>query len=194
MRVVESTLTPRDAASRSDNEKFAPEISTSVGAGVGQSVGRVVRVIRATETVIVIRAAETTSSNAEVMPAESSDVTSAEATDVGSAKAADAATTKTSDVTSAKATDVAATEAAHVAAAEAAHVAAAAKSTTVSTATAAAAGFCTGGNKAAGKQCACQNHYQSSSHDISPLGWADLPPQDLHQMSARLGRTTPTSR
>jgi hypothetical protein len=29
----------------------------------------------------------------------------------------------------------------------------------------------------------------SSSHDISPLGWADVTPHDLHQMSARLGRT-----
>jgi hypothetical protein len=96
------------------------------------------------------------------------------------AEASDVATAKATDVSSAKATDVAAAEAAHVAAA---------KATTVSTATAAAAGFCTGGNKAAGKQRACQNHYQSSSHDLSPFGWADVPPQDLHQASARLSET-----
>jgi hypothetical protein len=112
-----------------------------------------------------------TSANAKVIPAEASDVTSADATDVISAEAADVATTKATDVTSAEAAHVTAT-----------------KATTVS-ATTTAAGLCTGGNKAAGKQRTCQYHYQSSSHDISPLGWADNPPQDLHQMSAGLSRT-----
>jgi hypothetical protein len=105
-----------------------------------------------------------TSSNAEVIPAEASDATCAEAADATSAEAA--------DVTATKATDVTAAKAAHVAAAEAAAVPAA-------TAT---AGLRTGSNKAAGKQRTCQNHYQSSSHDISPLGWADVPPQNLRQV------------
>jgi len=104
-----------------------------------------------------------TSSNAEVIPAEASDATCAEAADATSAEAADVATTKATDVTAAKA--------AHVAAAEAAAVPAATATAT--------AGLCTGGNKAAGKQRTCQDHYQSSSHDISPLGWADVPPQNL---------------
>jgi hypothetical protein len=116
-----------------------------------------------------------------VIPAKSGDVTSAEATDVGSAETADAATTKTTDVTSTKTADVAATEAAHVAAAKAATMSA--------TATAAATGFCTGGDKAAGKQHARQDHCQSSSHHILHWIGADTPPWDLDPMSARLGRT-----
>jgi hypothetical protein len=100
------------------------------------------------------------SSDTKVIPAETSDATSADATDVGSAK--------TSDVTSAEAADVTATKATDVTSAEAAHVAAT-KATTVSAAATAAAGFCTGGNEAAGKQRTCQNQYQSSSHDI--LHW-----------------------
>jgi hypothetical protein len=114
-----------------------------------------------------------TSSDAEVIPAETSDVTSADATDVGSAKASHVASAEAADVATAKAT----------------HVTSAKAATTVSAATTAAAGLCTGGNKAASKQRACQDHYQSSSHDISPLGLADVPPQDLHQMSARLSKT-----
>jgi hypothetical protein len=121
-----------------------------------------------------------TSSDAEVIPAETSDVTSVDATDVGSAEAADVAAAEAADVATAEAADVAAAKAADVTSAKAA--------TTVS-ATAAAAGLCTAGNKAAGKQRACQDHYQSSSHDISPLGLADVPPQRLHQMSARLSET-----
>ena len=121
-----------------------------------------------------------TSSDAKVIPAETSDVTSADATNVGFAKISNAA--------SAEAADVATTKASNVTSAKAAHVAAT-KATTVSATTTAAAGFCTGGNKAAGKQRTCQNHYQSSSHDISPFGWADVPPQDLHQASARLSKT-----
>jgi hypothetical protein len=129
-----------------------------------------------------------TSSDAEVIPAETSDVTSVDATDVGSAEAADVATAEAADVATAEAADVATAEAADVAAAKAADVTSAKAATTVS-ATAAAAGLCTAGNKAAGKQRACQDHYQSSSHDISPLGLADVPPQRLHQMSARLSET-----
>jgi hypothetical protein len=72
-------------------------------------------------------------------------------------------------VTSAKATHV-------TPAKTAAHVGSA-KSTTVSSAATAAAGLCTRGKQAAGKHRACQNHYHSSSHDISPSGWADFPPQ-----------------
>jgi hypothetical protein len=89
---------------------------------------------------------------------------------VSSAKAADVATTKTTHATSAETTDVTS-----------------AKATTVSAATAtAAAGLCARGSKAAGNQHTCQNRYQSSSHNLSPLGWADVPPQDLRQMSACL--------
>jgi hypothetical protein len=118
-----------------------------------------------------------TSSNTEVIPAETS-ATSAEAADVSSAKAADVATTKTTDATSAEATDVTSAKAAHVAAT---------KATTVSAATATAtAGLRARGSKAADDQHTCQNRYQSSSHDLSPLGWADVPPQDLRQMSACL--------
>ena len=124
-----------------------------------------------------------TSSNTEVIPAETS-ATSAEAADVSSAKAADVATTKTTDATSAEATDVTSAEATDVTSAKAAHVAAT-KATTVSAATA-TAGLCARGSKAAGNQHTCQNRYQSSSHDLSPLGWADVPPQDLRQMSACL--------
>ena len=116
-----------------------------------------------------------TSSNTEVIPAETS-ATSPEAADVSSAKAADVATTKTTDATSAEATDVTSAKAAHVAAT---------KATTVSAATA-TAGLRARGSKAADNQHTCQNRYQSSSHDLSPLGWADVPPQDLRQMSACL--------
>jgi hypothetical protein len=123
------------------------------------------------------------SSGPEVIPAGTGDVGAAEPTDASSAK--------TPHMRSAEPTDVATTKAAHVAAAKAAaHVAATKAATTVAAATAAAAtGLCTGGNKAAGKQRACQNHHQSSSHDITPFDWADVPPQDLHQMPVRLSET-----
>jgi hypothetical protein len=69
------------------------------------------------------------------------------------------------DVTSTKTPHATSTEATHMASAKAAHAPA-----TVSSATAsAAAGLCTSGKKAAGKQRACQNHHHSSSHDI--LRW-----------------------
>jgi hypothetical protein len=117
------------------------------------------------------------SSSPEVIPAETGDVGSAEATDVTAAKATDVTAAKAADVTAAKAAaDVATTTTK--------------TTTTVAAATAAAAGLCsTGGNEATGKQRTCQNHHQSSSHDISPFEWADIPPQDLQQMSARLSET-----
>jgi hypothetical protein len=186
----EYTFLAGSNAKLADSKNCAPatfgfDFHNSVGAIVRQSVGGVIRVIWAIEAVVIKAATdEMTSANAKVIPAEASDVTSADATDVTSAK--------TSDVTSAEAADVATTKATDVTSAEAAHVAAT-KATTVPAATTTAAGFCTGGNKAAGKQRTCQYHYQSSSHDISPLGWADIPPQDLHQMSAGLTGQTPTS-
>lgn len=90
-----------------------------------------------------------TPSSAKVIVVHVGNVTGAKATDVASAK--------TSDVTTAKSTHVTSTKTAHVASAKATHVAAAA---------AASASLCTRGNKAAGKQCACQNHHRSSSHNI----------------------------
>jgi hypothetical protein len=99
--------------------------------------------IRAIKAVTIEAAAgEMTSSNAKVIVAHVRHVTCAKAPDVGSAKA--------THVTSTKATQVASA------------------TTTVSSA-ATAAGLCTRGNKAARKQCACQNHYNSSSHDILRL-------------------------
>jgi hypothetical protein len=109
-----------------------------------------------------------TSSDAEVIPAETSDVTSVDATDVGSAEAADVATAEAADVATAEAADVATAEAADVTAAKATHVTSAKAATTVS-ATATAAGLRTSGKKAAGKHRACQYHHHSSSHDI--LHW-----------------------
>jgi hypothetical protein len=55
-------------------------------------------------------------------------------------------------------------EATYMTAAKATHVAAA--TTTVSSATAAAAGLCTRSHQAAGKHRACHNHHHSSSHRI----------------------------
>jgi hypothetical protein len=94
------------------------------------------------------------SSLAKVISGHACHATSAE--DVSCAKATDASST-----------DVISTEAADVTTAEATHVASA-KTTSMSStaAAAAAAGLGIGGNKAAGKQRACQNHYHSSSHDI----------------------------
>jgi hypothetical protein len=94
--------------------------------------------------------------------------------------------------TSAEAADMASAEATHVASAKAAHMAAA-TSTTVSAATA-TAGLCISGKKAAGKHCACQNHYHSSSHDILLWNGRDFPPQDLVRRCRFRGRQTPTSR
>jgi hypothetical protein len=103
-------------------------------------------------------------------------VTVVQARHVIAAKSADAISTETSDATAVKAADATATEAAHVASAEATHVTTAEAATAVSSASAApaTAGLCTGGKKAAGKHCACQNHHHSSSHDILHLRWADV--------------------
>jgi hypothetical protein len=115
-----------------------------------------------------------TPSNAKAIVAHPRHVASAKATDVASAKATDVASAKATDVASAEATDVASAKAAHVASAT---------TTTVSTATA-AAGLCIRGNKAAGKQCTCQNHHHSSSHDILRLNGARLSAAGLCQTLA----------
>jgi hypothetical protein len=128
--------------------------------------------------------------SAEVTSAETSDATSAEPAHVTAAEA--------THVASAEATHVASAKAAHMASAKAAHMAAATSTTTtVSAATATAtatAGLCISGKKAAGKHCACQNHYHSSSHDILLWNGRDFPPQDLVRRCRFRGRQTPTSR
>jgi hypothetical protein len=96
-----------------------------------------------------------------VLVAEVRQMAFAKATDVISTKTPNATAAKATHVTSTKATHVASGKAADVASAKAAHAPA-----TVSSATAAAAGFCTRGKKAARKQGACQNYHHSSSHDI----------------------------
>jgi hypothetical protein len=106
----------------------------------------------------------------KVIPADACNVICA-GTHVGPAE--------TADVGSAKASDVTTTEASHMTPAKAAAHVAATTTATMAAATAAAAGLCARGNKAAGKQSCCQNHRQSSLHDLSPLGWAVIPPQDL---------------
>jgi len=116
-------------------------------------------------------------SHAEVIPAQARDVTHVGSTDVSS--------TESTDVGSAKTTDVGSAKTSHVTSAEATHVAAT-KAATMSAAAATAAGLCTCGNKAAGKQRSRQNHHPSSFHDLSPLEWAGVPPQDLRQMPAHL--------
>ena len=104
-----------------------------------------------------------TSSKAKVLVAGTRHVTSAKATDVTTAKTSNASTAKAADVTTAEATHVTATEATHMASAKAAaHMASA--TTSVSSATAAAAGLCPRGKQAAGKHRTCQNHHHSSSH------------------------------
>jgi hypothetical protein len=118
---------------------------------------------------VAIKAAagEMAPSAAEVTVAQARHVASAKATDVASAKATDVASAEAADVASAKATDVTSAKAA-------AHVASAAVSSAAT-----AAGLRTGGNKAAGKQCTCQDHHYSSSHDILRLNGRDCPPQGL---------------
>ena len=124
-----------------------------------------------------------------VVSAKTSDVIAAKATYVASAKAAHVGSAKAADVATAKATHVASAKAAHVATAKATHVASA-KATHVATATAAtaataapAAGLCTRGNKAASKQCACQNNHCSSSHNILHLDGRSL----RHRASSDVG-------
>src|SRR5271166_1646186 len=91
-------------AKLADSENCAPATSDSlhdsIGAVVRQSVGRVIRVIRAIEAVVVKATSdEMTSSDAKVIPAETSDVTSADATNVGIAKISNAASAEPADVT-----------------------------------------------------------------------------------------------
>jgi hypothetical protein len=91
------------------------------------------------------------------------------------AKTTDAISTKTTNAAAAEATHVtSAKAAAHVASAKAAHAPATVSS---ATATATAAGLCPRGKKAAGKNCACQNHHHSSSHDILHWDGRSFPPQ-----------------
>jgi hypothetical protein len=93
-----------------------------------------------------------TPSSAKVIVVHVGHVTGAKATDVASAKTSDVIPANSSDVTTAKSTHVTSTKATHVA-----------------SAAASAASLCTRGNKAAGKQCTCQNHHRSSSHNILHL-------------------------
>jgi hypothetical protein len=139
----------------------------SVGADVGRDVGRVIRTIEA--VVVNATRAEMSPSNAKVIAADTRNVTHA-GTHVSAAE--------TTDVAAAKTSHVASTEATHVTSAKAATMAAAT----------AAAGLCARGSKAAGKQRSCQNHHQSSLHDLSPFGWAGIPPQNLRQPPARLNK------
>jgi hypothetical protein len=119
---------------------------------------------------VVVNAAadEMTSSNAKVLVADVRHVRSAQVTDVTFAKTSNVIPAKVTDVGSTKAIHVTSTKATHMAPAEAAHVSSA-TTTVSSTTTAAAAGLCTRGNKAAGKQCARQNHHCSSSHNTLHL-------------------------
>jgi hypothetical protein len=117
------------------------------------------------------------------------------------AKATDVISTKTANVAAAKATHVTSTKAAHTSTKAAAHMApaahAAAHATTVSSAattTTTAAGLRARGEKAAGKQCGCQNHRYSSSHDILHLRWADFSAAGSGQALACLSKVKPTSR
>jgi hypothetical protein len=109
-------------------------------------------------------------SNTKVIPSDARNVICA-GTHVGPAE--------TADVGSANASDVTTPEASHMTPAKAAAHVAATPTATMAAAATATAGLCARGNKAAGKQSCCQNHRQSSLHDLSPLGWADIPPQGL---------------
>jgi hypothetical protein len=99
---------------------------------------------------------------------------------VSVAHARHVASAKASEVSCAKASDVTAAKAAHVTSTKATHVTA----TTTTVSSAAAAGLCIRGNKAAGKQCTCQNHRHSSSHDILRLNGARLSAAGLCQTPA----------
>jgi hypothetical protein len=132
-------------------------------------------------------------SAAEVTVAHARHVASAKATDVASAKAADVASAKAAHVTSAKAADVASAKATHVTSAKAAAHVASATTTTVPSTTA-AAGLRISSNKAAGKQCTCQDHHYSSSHDIFLWDGRNFPPQGIVRPWHAPGRQMPTSR
>jgi hypothetical protein len=120
--------------------------------------------------------------HAEVIPTQTRNVTHAGSADVRSTESADMGRAETADMGSAEATHVTSAKAAHVAATKAATMSAAAA--TVSSA-ATAAGLRSRSNKAAGKQRSCQNHHPSSFHDLSPLQWAGIPPQEPRQTLAR---------
>jgi hypothetical protein len=86
------------------------------------------------------------------------------------AKATSVVSAKTSDVIPANSSDVIGTKSTHVTSFKAPHVGSAKATPHVaSTTTSAAAGLGTRSNKAAGKQCTCQNHHRSSSHNILQL-------------------------
>jgi hypothetical protein len=127
-------------------------------------------------------------SHAEVRPADTSNMTHARTTDVGSAEATDVGSAEATDVGSAEAADVTSAEATHVTSTKAAHVAATKAATMSAAATATASGLRTRRNEAAGKQRSCQNHHPFSLHDLSPLQWAGVPPQDRRQTLARLNK------
>jgi hypothetical protein len=133
------------------NERREPATFESARQSVGAGVRpRICCVIRAAKAVAVKAAAsETTPSIAKVISAHARHVTSAEATYMTSAES--------THVTSAKAASVA-------------------SATSMSSASA-TAGLCTRGKKAAGKHGTCQNHHQSSSHDIVLWDGRDFPPQ-----------------
>jgi hypothetical protein len=111
-----------------------------------------------------------TTPNAKVLVVHVAHVIAANAANAASAKTSDVIAANSSDVTTAKSTHVTSAKAAHVASAKATHVASA-KATHVASASASAsaAGLCTRGNKATGKQCTRQNHHRSSSHNILHL-------------------------
>jgi hypothetical protein len=173
---VELTLFASSPGERHRDRKsraLAASGLVSVAAGIRPIVRSVIRVIRAIEAVAVVTAAEATSSGAKVIVVQARHMIAAKATDVISTKPSNAIAAEAADVTPAEATDVASTETAHVTSAKTTHVAPATAMSSTS-----AAGLRACGNKAAGKNCACQNHHHSSSHDILHLRWAEFPPQD----------------
>jgi hypothetical protein len=133
---------------------------------------RVIRIIRATDAIVVIATAnETAPSNARVVVAD--------ARHVAGVKATHGPTAKASNATAAKATHVATAEPTHVSTAEATtHVTSAATTATAS------AGLCARSSKAEGKHRACHNHHNSSSHDILHWDGRTLPPQALPDIGA----------
>jgi hypothetical protein len=116
------------------------------------------------------------SSHAKVIAADPGNVTHVGITDVSTSESAEVGSAEATDMTASEAADMATTEAAHVAAT---------KTASMSAAASAAAGLRARGSEAAGKQRGCQNHHPSRSHDLSPLDWAGIPPQDFHQTPAR---------
>jgi hypothetical protein len=114
-------------------------------------------------------------SHADVIMVYTGNMSRAGTTDMGAADVTDAGSTEATDVGAADASDVGSAEATHVAAAKAAAMSAAAATAT---------GLSIRRNKATSKQRSCKNHRPSCFHDLSPLKWADVPPQDLRQTPA----------